>query len=475
MLGEARTRILLLYLVIMLVFVTTAVPIFRVLLLNSIEKRVRNDLREEQEEFLNRYEDWQAKPDASIESFKAFADQWLGEIQPEDDNFHIFLIEGELYRSNPIWLPPSLRFDSELSRRWQNLTDSIKGDYNTTDPEMGIIFYKAHPLEINGEFRGAFVIAHANAGELRESLAIVYLFVKFAAGVLVVSLILGWFATGQVLKPVKALAFTARSISESAQESAFTKRIPIRGTGELVELSQTFNTMMEHIQRVFEKQRNFMNDAGHELRTPITIIQGHLELMGDNPQDRQETLEIVQDELERMGRMVNEMIQLAKSERSDFLQLETIDLAALTKELYVKAQAIADRNWQLHSICRGQIVGDRQKLTAAMLNLIRNAAQNTQTNAEIEIGSSCKLQQACLWVRDMGRGISLADQTRIFERFARVSDHHRVSDGSGLGLSIVKAITEAHGGYVELQSQLGSGSAFTLVLPIDPPQEHQLS
>ena len=193
--------------------------------------------------------------------------------------------------------------------------------------------------------------------------------------------------------------------------------------------------------------------------------------MGDDPEEQHETLEIVTDELDRMGRLVNDMILLAKSEQLDFLQLETIEVGSFTEELFAKASALAKRNWQLQIDGSGEMIGDRQRLTGAIFNLITNAIQHTQDGDEIELGMIYTSKIVRFWVRDTGEGIPPADQARIFERFARTANRYRSSDGSGLGLAIVRAITEAHGGRVELISQLDIGSTFTLVLPIEPPQE----
>jgi signal transduction histidine kinase len=165
------------------------------------------------------------------------------------------------------------------------------------------------------------------------------------------------------------------------------------------------------------------------------------------------------------------MILLAKAERSDFLHLTMEDAAELTTELVAKAQALAERDWQLDEIARGKIVVDRERITEAVMNLVQNATQHTHRESTIAIGSTIAKGKVRFWVRDTGDGIPLPDQKRIFERFARAANSRHRSEGAGLGLSIVKAIAEAHGGQVLLRSKLGSGSMFTLVLPLDPPQE----
>ena len=108
--------------------------------------------------------------------------------------------------------------------------------------------------------------------------------------------------------------------------------------------------------------------------------------MGDDPQEQQETIELVLDEMDRMGRLVNDMIALTKSERPDFLQYERIDLKQCTHDLFTKAQALAERNWKVKLECSGSMMGDRQRLTGALLNLLRNAAQHTPPTGTIELG-----------------------------------------------------------------------------------------
>jgi signal transduction histidine kinase len=117
------------------------------------------------------------------------------------------------------------------------------------------------------------------------------------------------------------------------------------------------------------------------------------------------------------------------------------------------------------------MVGDRQRLTGALLNLARNAAQHTQPTDTIELGSTTLGIQVRFWVRDTGEGIAPADQTRIFDRFARAANTYRKSEGAGLGLAIVKTVAESHQGTIELVSQPGTGSTFTLVLPLDIPRQ----
>lgn len=247
-----------------------------------------------------------------------------------------------------------------------------------------------------------------------------------------------------------------------------TQRLSVDGKGEIAELATTFNEMMDRLQAAFASQRNFINDASHELRTPITIIRGHLELMGDDPEEQQETLALVFDEIDRMSRFVNDLTLLAKAERPDFLCLEMVEVDLLTEELFAKAKALADRDWYLDAQGKGHLIGARQRITEAIMNLAQNATQFTKAGSRIAIGSSVVDGKVRFWVRDTGEGIAAADQERIFERFARAANSYRRSEGAGLGLSIVQSIATAHGGIVQLYSRLGVGSTFTMIIPLMP-------
>ncbi|HEY9659058.1 MAG TPA: HAMP domain-containing sensor histidine kinase, partial [Allocoleopsis sp.] len=169
------------------------------------------------------------------------------------------------------------------------------------------------------------------------------------------------------------------------------------------------------------------------------------------------------------GRLVNDLLLLAKAERPDFLKPKPEELDWLTEELYLKARLLAKRDWQLESKGLSPVTLDRQRFTQAVMNLVQNAVRHTQEKDTIAIGSTSKNGYLYFWVKDTGEGIAPADQERIFQRFARATknDQDDRFEGAGLGLAIVEAIVNAHGGWVELSSQLGYGSTFTLVMPLN--------
>ncbi len=224
--------------------------------------------------------------------------------------------------------------------------------------------------------------------------------------------------------------------------------------------------MLNRLESAFVTQRRFIDDAGHELRTPITIIRGHLELLSSDATEREETRVLVIDELDRMARMVDELLLLARAEQPDFLDLHPIDVAEFTEELAAKATVLGDRKWQVAETAPAVTVADRQRLTQAIMNLARNAVEHTAQGSPITFGSRLVNEEIHFWLKDEGEGIPPADLARIFERFARGKAGQRSTEGAGLGLAIVSVIAEAHGGKITLNSAPGQGSTFTIVLPL---------
>jgi signal transduction histidine kinase len=174
----------------------------------------------------------------------------------------------------------------------------------------------------------------------------------------------------------------------------------------------------------------------------------------------------VLDELDRMSRMVDELLLLARAEHPDFLYLEDVNVGELTRQLHVKAQALGNREWRLERVGHGVIRADGQRLTQAIMQLAHNAARHTSDGDVISLGSASENGNARLWVSDPGPGIPPTDQERIFTRLARGWHLGRL-EGTGLGLPIVKAIAEAHGGRVEVMSRPGAGATFTVIIPRD--------
>jgi signal transduction histidine kinase len=422
----------------------------------SLDYDTADELRKSDKRLIN--------PPRNQEELKEFFDAFLGNQLPEDDAFLIAFLDGKFYKSSPRARPKELRTQSQLIQDWAKSTVTKGGEEIIPGSEVESIIYFTQPVKINNEVMGVFAIAHTTSGERGEILEAVGVIIQVGSCVLIMALIAAWFASGKILKPLKYLTQTTRKISESD----LNQRIVIHGNSELAELANTFNDMMDRLEDAFVNQRNFINDAGHELRTPITIIRGHLELMdNENPQEVAETISLIDDELERMNRFVQDLILLAKAEQPDFLHLETVDIGNFTEEIFTKVKAFAERNWQLEQIGKGKIIADRQRLTQVVMNLAQNATHHTTNTDTIAFGSEISIGKFRFWVRDTGEGITPEDQKLIFERFSRSANSRCRSEGAGLGLAIVRAIVEAHGGEINLISDRGMGSTFTIILPLE--------
>lgn len=386
----------------------------------------------------------------------ALFDKLISNYAPTRNEYIITLLNNQIYKTSPT-LPPQL----------QNIPERIRKSSGFAQPQQGRLYtstqrliYVVHPIK-----EGATIIAIRDAtADYQAGTNAIILVMQVMLVVLSLFFLLAWITAGRVLSPLRLLTKTAHSISESDM----TQRITVKGSDEIAELSLTFNEMLDRLQFAFDSQQEFLKDAGHELRTPITVIQGHLDMLKYQPEKQSETVDLVMDELQHMSRLVNDLLLLAKAERPDFLNLKPEELDWLTEELYLKARTLAQRDWCLESKGLSPIMVDRQRLTQAVMNLVQNAVRHTSPDDTITLGSAVKADLAYLWVRDTGVGIAPQDQKRIFERFVRATPREAQLEGHGLGLSIVEAIAQAHGGTIELCSRLGRGATFTLVIPLSP-------
>lgn len=402
-----------------------------------------------------------AKSALSDQRTKQIFDDFLSRYEPVDkDDYAIALVQDQVYRYTASFPRELLSQEAALIQDWAGLSSTTEGSVNTS---IGELFYIAQPVVVDGQTQGVLVMVHCADSVYQVVNDAVLLIIPATLGVMVVAAAIAWATAGRVLAPLRVLTQTAHSITESDM----TQRIVVQGTDEIAQLTATFNEMLDRLQVAFESQQEFIKDAGHELRTPITIIRGYLETLKYRPDRQEQTIALAIDELDRMNRLVNDLLLLAKAERPDFLTLKREELDWLTEELYLKVRSLADREWKLESKGLSVIRVDRQRITQAVMNLVQNAIRHTEAGDAIALGSSVRENQVHLWVSDTGDGIAPEDQVRIFERFARATARETEGENHGLGLAIVEAIAQAHGGWVELSSQLGQGSTFTIVIPLE--------
>jgi signal transduction histidine kinase len=358
--------------------------------------------------------------------------------------------------------PEVLARDPEFAALVANVNAPTSGSYE--NPATGEVRYLAIPVRLEGDPAHGVIVAAFLADAERAPADAAARLMLLVGGVTLLAAAGGaWLVAGRILRPVRDVAATARTITDTDLSG----RIPDNGDAdELGDLVRTVNAMLDRVEAGVAAQRRFVDDAGHELRTPITIVRGHLEVLDPtDPDDVRGTVALVDDELGRMNRIVSDLLLLAKSEQPQFLQPGRVDVAELTEDTFDKVDRLGERQWVLETTARVEALLDPQRITQAIIALADNACRHTRPGDRIALGSQLTGGLLRFWVSDTGPGVPEAERDRIFERFARGSSTAPRSDGAGLGLSIVRAIAVAHGGRVLLDSVPGRGATFTVVVP----------
>ena len=347
-----------------------------------------------------------------------------------------------------------------IAQRWAALRKSASGHLST---DAGAMRWLAVPILSNGRLLGVLVATELLAGQQHALQTTVVTESLVMLLVLAGASLLAWGAAGRALAPVRGLAAAARSVSSGSDLGA---RVEVSGHDELTDLAASLNEMLDNLQIAFDSQRQFLDGAAHELRTPITIARGHVELLDDDPDDRAATIALVLDEMDRMNRLVEELRVLARSERPDFLVVEHVPISGFVEDVLAKAKAMAQRAWttDIEVLDSLGVRADRQRLTQALLNLVDNAVHVTEVGDSITVGAQQHDGHVELWVEDSGPGIAPADLPSLFDRDGRTV--RRRPGGTGLGLPLVAAIVRAHGGTVMASSSLGLGTRIALTLPL---------
>ncbi len=375
----------------------------------------------------------------------------------------IALVNGQPYSRSE--QDPPLRLD-EQPEVLAHLAASSNPELATIQTARGAVRYGTVPVRIAGSpDTGVFVIAIFRDLERVEINRATWTSAAVAFGTLALAAIAALWMAGRVLQPIRLVRLTAQRITATD----LSRRIPVTGNDDVAELARTFNSMLDRLETTFAAQRQFLHDASHELRTPITIVQGHLELAESDPSTRAESLAIVMDELDRMRRIVEDLLLLARSDSPNFLRVSEVDLEPFIDEVLDKAQTLAPRMWSLDHRAEGVALLDRQRITQAILQLALNATQYTSTDEEIHLGTEIVSDQLHLWVRDSGSGVPPADREEVFDRFASEDSTDSDSFGIGLGLAVVRAIAHSHGGRVVL-AETSAGAEVRMELPLRLPE-----
>jgi signal transduction histidine kinase len=287
--------------------------------------------------------------------------------------------------------------------------------------------------------------------------------------VVVIALSGGWLATQSALFPIRRLTLAVQRIIRTGRTDA---RVPLEGTGDAIdELTSLFNAMLDKIEGLVTAMRNSLDNVSHDLRTPLTHLRGTAEIAlagAPDPERYREALADCVEESDRVLVMLNTLMDISEAESGTMqLQREPVALADVVARALDLYRDVADaKGVALASTASADVVvtGDRTRLEQVAANLIDNAVKYTQAGGRVEAEVRRDGDWAVLLVRDTGPGIPPAEVERIFDRLFR-GDTSRTERGLGLGLSLVKAVVEAHGGTVTVESIPGQGAEFSVRLP----------
>jgi signal transduction histidine kinase len=300
-------------------------------------------------------------------------------------------------------------------------------------------------------------------------------FVLAGALTLALALLASYLAGARVSAPLRRMASVATRVDAGELEPRM--QAPA-GSGEVRVLAEAFNNMLDRLTGELKGQREFIADASHELRTPITVIRGQLEVLAaqDHPSaaDVRQTEQQVQDEITRISRLIDDLLLLAQAEHTDFLRPERFELDTFVAQLWDGISLTAERRFELGPIPHGTLRADPDRLAQALYNLAQNAIAQTREESglvalEVDQPAPGEIR---FTVIDDGPGIPLGERERVFERFHRTDPaRSRSRGGAGLGLAIVRAIAEAHHGEVRaVEPRAGTGARVEFRLPGFQPE-----
>jgi two-component system, OmpR family, sensor kinase len=306
-------------------------------------------------------------------------------------------------------------------------------------------------------------VEHAQQGVAR---AFVLAGILALAGALLGAYLIGT----RMSRPLRRIAAVAARVDAGDLHPRI-HRSDARGN-EIRVLADAFNHMLDRLTEAFAGQRAFVADASHELRTPLTVIRGQLEVLSAQedppPEELRRVERLVQAEIARISRLVDDLLLLAKTEQAEFLRIEPIDLPAFVDELWHASTALADRRFRLDLVPPGTLRADPDRLAQALRNLLANAIEHTTPERGVVLmrAQRARDDRIRFVIEDDGPGIPPDERERVFDRFHRTDEaRDRASGGTGLGLAIVDAIAKAHGGSATASGSRAGGARMELELP----------
>jgi signal transduction histidine kinase len=349
------------------------------------------------------------------------------------------------------------------------LRTGATGQRTTTVPDLGLARIDEQIVTVSG-VRIRLGAGESLLDEARAQRAVARTFL-LAGGVGLALVLIGAYLAGALIsRPLRRMARVAARVDDGDLGPRMT--VSPTASREIQVLAHSFNHMLDRLASAFANERAFVADASHELRTPLTVIAGQLEVLAADPhptlEEIRRTERLISAEIARIARLIDDMLVLTRSEHADFLRRSRLDLEVFITDLWSTTTAGRERRFELGPVPSGQLEADPDRLAQALRNLFENAIVHTKAPD----GLVCLVVEPLpagpvrFVVEDDGPGIPEDERERVFERFHRTDQgRDRASGGAGLGLSIVRAIAQSHGGRVRATARLGGGARLELELP----------
>lgn len=386
-------------------------------------------------------------------------------MSPDDNTGAIGIVAGEAA------LVPGVPLDVDLQRsEFIDEVVSAVGDgdvvISTFAADAATWRYLAVPISVPGSPAPetvVFAMAYDLDAELEALNRSARLYTLVTTVALFVIAGLSFVVATRLLRPLREMRETAQRVSAQS----LSERLPIHGRDDVSELAETMNDMLDRLSDALDSQRRLLSDVGHELKTPITIVRGYVEVMDPvDPADVRETQGLAIDELDRMGGLVQDLAGAASLYGPAPIARQPIDAADLVRQIARKAAAIEGAQVTVGAVAEVAVRLDPARITQAMLQLAQNAV--THGGGRMEIGCRVVGEDLEFSVRDHGPGVPTELRESAFDRFVRGGDEARGQRGSGLGLAIVRLIAQAHGGGAAVRDADGGGAVFTITVPSRP-------
>jgi two-component system OmpR family sensor kinase len=344
------------------------------------------------------------------------------------------------------------------------------GTSSQTLPDAGKLHVLVTSQRLSGGRTARLGIGEPTSGTERAQRSVRDAFLLAGALATLAALLGGMLVASRFVAPLRRMARVAASVDGGELH----RRMHEEPRGDEVGvLAESFNHMLDRLEDAFERQTDFVADASHELRTPLTVIRGQLEVLARQPHPEREDVErverLVRTEVDRMERLVEDLLLLAQAGADGFLRPVAVPLPEFLHDL-VRGQPDGGRgSVRLEEPPAVAIVADPDRLAQALRNLLNNALDHTPDGGRTELAADVAGDVVRFCVDDDGDGVQQADRERVFERFHRIDNGRPAQGGAGLGLAIVRAIAEAHGGHAYVVDGPLGGARFVIELPRSGP------